>query len=129
MKLILIVEDDMYLRYIIRNQLEHENYQVIEAENGEEGFDLAKKVRPDLIISDIKMPVMESYDLLTCIRENPETANIPFIVLTVLNHPSERKLSEYLEANAFIVNPYILDEFLLTIKTLFNNQRIESVTA
>jgi len=78
---VLIVEDDPDLRGFIQTILS-DDYKIYEAENGKEGYDLAVKILPDFILSDIMMPEMDGVEFLQKIRENHDTSHIPFILLT-----------------------------------------------
>ncbi len=82
MKKILIVDDDADFRELIKNRLLYSGFEVFEAKNGLEGLERAKKVLPDLVILDIKMPQMNGYSLVKELRTLPETASVPIIVLT-----------------------------------------------
>jgi DNA-binding response OmpR family regulator len=130
MKKILIIEDDKPIRDIISMYLQMEGYLVIEAENGAQGFDFARLNVPDLIISDIMMPVMDGFDTLQKIRNTPETSHIPFIILTALETRAAKRLGEELGANEFIVKPFRPKELLETIRNKLaiqhktNNQTI-----
>ena len=71
------------------------------------------------------MPVMDGFDFLTNVRQDETIANIPFILLTLLETPAAKRLSEELEADAFIVKPFVMNELLFTIKNLIISHRIK----
>jgi DNA-binding response OmpR family regulator len=126
MKSILIVEDDGYIRDILRMSLLRENYKVLEAQDGLEGLGIATRRQPDLIISDVMMPVMDGFELLENIKKDRKTLNIPFILLTAMETPAAKRLSEELGADAFVVKPFVLNELLYTIKNLLTrNQTVK----
>ena len=79
---ILVVEDQMDNRQILRDLLGNAGYQLVEAENGEEALAAVAKQRPDLILMDIQLPVMDGYEATRRIRANPETQAIPIIAVT-----------------------------------------------
>jgi len=79
---ILVVEDNVQNRMLIKDVLEFYGYEIIEAENGQEGIDMAKKYKPDLILMDIQMPVMDGFTAVKIIRSDPETKNIKMIAVT-----------------------------------------------
>ena len=85
---ILIVEDDKALREMYQLRLSINGYDVLEANDGEEGLDLAIKEKPDLILLDIMMPKMSGMDVLDILKSTPETKDIPVIVLTALTEES-----------------------------------------
>lgn len=79
---ILIVEDEPLLRKLYETKLSDAGYEVVTATNGEEGFQQAKSVKPDLILSDVLMPKMDGYAMLKLIRDNPKTKKIPVMIMT-----------------------------------------------
>ncbi|MBI4653236.1 response regulator [Candidatus Kuenenbacteria bacterium] len=84
-KTILIIEDEISLQNILKKRLERENFLVLEAKNGEEGLDIALRERPDLILLDIIMPVMDGLTMLKKLRENGWGKNVMVILLTNLS--------------------------------------------
>jgi two-component system cell cycle response regulator DivK len=81
-KKILIVEDNEKNRILLKDLLAYSGYEVIEAENGEEGIKRAKEGKPDLILMDISMPVMNGFTALKKIRDDSELKDIIVIALT-----------------------------------------------
>ena len=82
MKKVLIVDDEVKIRQIIVNELKKQGLDVIEAGNGEEGLQSALKDKPDLILLDITMPVMDGLTMLQKLRAEPEGKKVQVIVLT-----------------------------------------------
>lgn len=88
---IVIVEDDTIARMMIKGFLEQAGYQSLHfAEDGGAGLELIRTVRPSLVILDVDMPVMNGYEVLKNLREDPDFANLPVIVETALDSPEER---------------------------------------
>ena len=85
-KHILIVEDDPLLRQLYATKLADQGYQVSVAVNGQDGFEQAQGLRPDLILLDILMPKVDGLTMLKMIRSDSNTTNIPVIIMT--NTPS-----------------------------------------
>jgi two-component system, cell cycle response regulator DivK len=81
-KLILIVEDNEDARFVFSAILNYDGYRIVEAEDGSEGVACALKHLPDLIITDIDMPVMDGFEAARQIRADRHTALIPIIVIT-----------------------------------------------
>ena len=102
-KRILIVEDDKALREMYQMRLSINNYDVIEAKDGEEGLDLAIKEKPDLILLDIMMPKMSGMDVLDILKSTPETKDIPVIVLTALSEESVKSKGLVYGAEDYLV--------------------------
>jgi YesN/AraC family two-component response regulator len=111
-KTILIIEDEniarMYLKTIISKDFEN----VFTASNGKDGYELYLKIKPDLIISDLEMPVMDGISMISKIRE--KDANIPIIVTTA--YSDDEHIVENIQSKIF--KPIIIDEMLSTIKSL-----------
>lgn len=103
---VLIVEDNLEDRKLLRINLEHHGYSVIEASNGEDALELAVNKKPDLIISDILMPKMDGFELLWNLKQNETTKNIPFIYYSaVYTGQRDKNLAIALGAEAFIEKP------------------------
>jgi len=79
---ILVVEDQMDNRQILRDLLGNAGYQLVEAENGEEALAAIAQKRPDLILMDIQLPVMDGYEATRRIRANPDLQSIRIITVT-----------------------------------------------
>ncbi len=122
-KKILVVEDDESIRFLISSTLKFEQFEVIEAENGFVGFEMAKQYKPDLIISDLMMPIMDGYEFLEKLKDAPETTLIPFIFLTSVNTPASLRLSKELGANDFIVKPFNSKEVIPVIKKFIKKEQ------
>jgi len=89
---ILMIEDDDSFRQIYLDMFKADGYNVLIAENGEIGLDLAKAKKPDMIILDLVLPGLQGFDVLKCIRSDAGTKDIPIIVATVLGtHTNVRK--------------------------------------
>ncbi|MBI5207040.1 MAG: response regulator [Candidatus Firestonebacteria bacterium] len=81
--LILVFDDEAHIRSLLRQQLEDEGYRVIEAGDGNEAILKAREEKPDLIICDILMPGLSGFDILTVLKTNKETSNIPILIHSV----------------------------------------------
>lgn len=105
-KIVLIVEDDEDTRGIYGTALAEHGYQVITAVNGAEGVVLARRHRPDVILMDIRMPVMNGYQAIRYLRSYRETANIPVCAISAYA-PDEReqKSADELGFNCFLTKP------------------------
>ena len=77
-----MVEDQEDNRQILRDLLASAGYEMVEAENGEEALDAVAKQRPDLILMDIQLPIMDGYEATRRIKANPAFKDIPIIVVT-----------------------------------------------
>lgn len=111
---ILVVDDDRGIRHFIRTLL-GEKYSVTTASNGEEALQKMEEEHPDLVISDIVMPVMDGFRLLRSIRENEVLKHIPVILLTSENSEDNQRLGLDRGADAFVGKPFNPDILKATV--------------
>ena len=77
----LVVDDSMLIRYTVCRFLEERGYAVESATNGVEALQILERVKPDLIVTDMQMPKMSGSELITALKKNPQTAEIPIIIV------------------------------------------------
>ncbi|NEO33969.1 MAG: response regulator [Symploca sp. SIO3C6] len=122
MKKILVIEDEPTVREAIIEMLAAENFQVISAENGRLGVELAQKEIPALIICDILMPLLNGYEVLIALRKNPHTAIIPLIFVTAKISQEDRRQGMELGADDYLTKPFTIDSLLRTVSTQLAKQ-------
>jgi CRP-like cAMP-binding protein len=106
MKRILVIEDNQDIRENLSEILELANYKVDQAENGKQGVEIAFQQRPDLVLCDIMMPVLDGYGVLLMLQKNQATANIPFIFLTAKSERIEVRKGMEMGADDYIIKPF-----------------------
>jgi len=116
-KTVLIVEDNYDLQGFIKELLSHD-YNVLLADNGEEGYHYAKSNFPDLILSDIMMPVLNGIEMCKKLQKNPLTQHIPIILLTAKNSTNSKISGLRSGAIEYINKPFNTNELLLKIKNI-----------
>src|SRR4051812_14969455 len=116
MKKILLIEDNDEIRENTAEILELSNYKVLTAENGKRGVELAMGNKPDLIVCDIMMPVLDGYGVLMTLQKNSETQNIPFIFLTAKAERNDFRKGMELGADDYITKPFEGSELLNAIE-------------
>jgi DNA-binding response OmpR family regulator len=117
MKKILFIEDEMALHKSLGGLLSEKGYQVISAFDGESGLNLAKKENPDLILLDLILPKMSGFDVLEKLKGDPQTKEIPVIILTNLEGIREVEKAIALGAKSYLVKAeYSLEEVVEKIK-------------
>lgn len=122
---VLIVEDNKDVELLLRSLIE-DSYQIYTASNGQEAFEKATEVIPDLILSDLMMPVMDGIELARLIRNSPLLNHIPFIVLTALSDDKSRLDAISSGVDVFLNKPFDPEELLLRIEQiLINRQRLK----
>ncbi|HAX77391.1 MAG TPA: response regulator [Cyanobacteria bacterium UBA11372] len=116
MKKILLIEDDEYLLLLIERFLKSKGFNVLTAENGFIGLILAKEQKPDLIICDIKMPVLDGYGVLENIRKDLKIAKIPVFFISFYADDESISRAYQLGVNDYLKKPLDLNELLAKIK-------------
>jgi len=84
---VMVVDDTAVVRIVLRMQLTILGYRVLEARNGAEAVELGRRERPDLILMDIGMPVLDGLEAARLLRDAPETKDIPIVALTAFSDP------------------------------------------
>ncbi|RYF89726.1 MAG: response regulator [Chitinophagaceae bacterium] len=124
MKKILIIEDNTEVRENTAEIIELSNYQVITAENGKVGVELALKEKPDLIICDIMMPVLDGYGVYHLLSKHKDTALIPFIFLTAKSERTDFRKGMEMGADDYITKPFDGIELLRAIEIRLNKSAL-----
>jgi len=103
---ILICDDEAPLRALVRATLEGDNYEIVEAADGEEALDLARRLRPDVILLDTMMPGRSGLDVLGELGADPALASIPVVMLTARVQQCDREAAALLGAARFLAKPF-----------------------
>ena len=104
-KRILIADDEPNIRSVVARMLD-KDYVVLEATNGEEAVDIAGREKPDIILMDLMMPQMDGYTACSLIKADQATKMIPIIILTAIDHESNRKFAMEMGADGYITKPF-----------------------
>ncbi|MCC2547792.1 response regulator [Hymenobacter sp. BT175] len=115
MKTILLIEDNDLIRENTAEILELSGYNVITAENGKIGVEKALTTRPDLVVCDIMMPVLDGYGVLHIFNQNPQLAGVPFIFLTAKTERTDLRRGMELGADDYLTKPFDSSELLSAI--------------
>lgn len=116
MNKILVIDDESWLREMIRLALEQRGFEVLEAMDGEDGFAQAREQLPDIILCDVNMnETGAGYAMLTKLRENPATAAIPFILMTGLADAAGMRYGMELGADDYLPKPFKVEELYATV--------------
>ena len=108
-KKVLIVDDEVHIRALLERaleDLEDEDVEFLTAENGEEGLELARQEKPDLMFLDITMPKMSGFDVCKNIKQDPELQDIYIIVLTAKGQTIDKVQAEEVRANEYMTKPF-----------------------
>ena len=115
---ILIAEDEPDIRDLIEFTLKYGGYDVVSVSNGEEAYRLAKKLKPDLILLDVRMPVMSGYEACKLIKNDPETSHIPVVFLSAKGQSSEIKAGLAAGAVDYLLKPFAPGDLNRRIKEI-----------
>lgn len=102
---VLLVEDNEDNRRVYRTILEHYGYEVIEAVDGEEGVRLARRERPDLILMDVSIPLLDGWQATRILKAEPATSHIPIIALTAHAMQSDRQMATDVGCDGYLAKP------------------------
>lgn len=103
---VLVVDDEVYILHILDFSLGAEGFEVITANNGELAIEKAKQEKPDLIVLDIMMPVLDGYETCRRLKRESETKNIPVVLLTAKGRDVDKRLGYEVGAVDYIVKPF-----------------------
>ncbi|MFV2040745.1 MAG: PleD family two-component system response regulator [Candidatus Hydrothermarchaeales archaeon] len=114
---ILVVDDEMDIRFVIGKMLEREGYETVEADSGEHALEILKETVPDLILLDVMMPGIDGYETCTEIKSQETTKNIPVVMLTAKTAESDKiKALEECGAAWHVSKPIDRKKFIETVK-------------
>ncbi len=113
-KKILVIEDEREIRENLEELLSDE-YQVVVSSGGREGIELALRELPDVVVCDVTMAGVTGHNVLTALRSNPITVNIPFIFLTAKVSKDDMRLGMELGADDYLTKPFTRKELLSAI--------------
>ncbi len=113
---ILLIEDNAQNRYLASFLLEHRGHEVIEAETGPEGLELAARLRPDLILLDIQLPGMDGHMVARRLKSDPSLRSIPVVAVTSYAMAGDREKCREAGAEGYIEKPINPDTFVADVE-------------
>lgn len=117
-KRILVVDDDENLIGLATIGLQEAGYEVLQAHDGKEGLDAARKHKPDLLLLDLQMPRMHGYQVCEAIKTDAKLSHIKIIIVSAKNYAVDQKTAKNLGADEYMVKPYNFANLIKTIKTV-----------
>lgn len=119
---LLVADDEPDIRFLLRRMLDRGGYLVTEASNGTEVLDLARESRPDLILLDLKMPVMDGFECLEKLKEDPDLKLVPVVVVTAWGELLEGEPA-MAWAEACVAKPFTADVLLRMVEDILSRPR------
>ncbi|MGF1525898.1 MAG: PleD family two-component system response regulator [Candidatus Competibacterales bacterium] len=117
---ILIIDDSPTETFAFKRMLEESGYHTLNATNAEDGVALAKREKPDLILMDVVMPGMNGFQATRLLSRDPDTANIPVIMVTTKDQETDRIWGLRQGARDYVVKPPSTKEFIAKIRALLD---------
>jgi len=103
---VLVVDDEQAIRAVCRVNLTASGIDVLEAADGESGFDIARRDQPDLILLDVMMPGPDGWDVARRLAADPVTREIPIVFLTARTEPADKRHAQHLGGVGYVVKPF-----------------------
>lgn len=119
-KLILAVDDIPVNQTLLKSQLRFSEYDVITASNGKEALQKISADHPDAVLLDIMMPGMDGFEVLEAIRQNPDTEELPVIMLTSLSEMEHHAHATMKGANGYLTKPLVTNQLIASLDKLFS---------
>ena len=119
---VLVIDDDADLGRVIRRVLELEGYDVLLSDDGLRGLAAAQRQRPDAIVLDLMMPVMDGYLVLEQLRNDARTRDVPVVVLSAVAFEETRERVEAAGASAFLTKPFEPDHLSRALYSLIGTE-------
>lgn len=119
---ILVIDDEKDIQKLIQYNLEKEGYSLHFAKTGEEGFELARLKKPDLILLDLMLPGMDGLEVCRLLRSSKDTRGIPVIMLTAKSSDTDQIVGLELGASDYITKPFSVKVLLARVKNIFRGQ-------
>jgi len=116
---VLLIDDDPTVHDLVRRFLQKEGIQVIGAQTGAEGLELARKLRPSMIVLDVMMPTMDGWSVLTKLKGDAELSDIPVVMLTMVNN---REMGFSLGVDDYMLKPIDRSDFVATLRKYCNRE-------
>ena len=126
-KVVLIVDDDITLLEMYIERIRAEGAIVVEAHDGEEALEKARETKPSIILLDIMMPKINGFEVLKVLKSDPETADVPVIILSALSDEGKRKQGLQLGASDYIVKSETLPiDVIEKMKKVISSEDLQS---
>jgi len=123
MAIILLIEDEVMIQELVSYSLEREGYTVKIAGDGQSGLEMVESEKPDLIILDLMLPVLDGYEVCKAVRANKNTAHIPIIMLSARNEVADKVIGLELGADDYVAKPFSPRELIARVRARFREEK------
>lgn len=113
---ILVVDDEPYMIRLLQHHLERSGYRMLKAANGREALDRIREDHPDLVLMDVMMPEINGLEVLAQVRKEPETRNLPIIIMTANAQRFTREEAEAAGVSAFLTKPFSPTQLMAEVR-------------
>jgi CheY-like chemotaxis protein len=121
---VLVADDEIHIVHVVTIKLRNNGFQVVTAENGAKAFELACSERPDIIVTDVQMPVMTGLELVAKLRQCEQTKDIPVIMLTARSFAIEDEQKQQLQISECVSKPFSPRELLKSIEGILCRETV-----
>jgi two-component system, OmpR family, alkaline phosphatase synthesis response regulator PhoP len=121
-KKILAVDDEKHIVRLVQVNLERAGYEVVTANDGKEALSKVESEKPDLLVLDVMMPYMDGFEVLQSLRRNPETRDIPVIMLTAKAQDADVFKGWQSGVDCYLTKPFNPMELLAFVKRIFQSE-------
>ncbi len=121
---VLVADDEIHIIHVVAIKLRNNGYEVVAANNGAEAYDLACREKPDIVVTDYQMPVMTGIELITKLRGDERTKEIPVILLTARAFAVSQEQQESLGISGCLSKPFSPKELLKTIQDILYQRQL-----
>ncbi len=128
-KMILVVEDEPDIRKLVHYNLSQEHFKILEAEDGEKALKVVQREKPHLIILDLMLPGLSGLELCRSLRERPETAQLPILMLTAKAGEADRVVGLEMGADDYLTKPFSPRELVARVKAILRRSEMQVTAA
>ncbi|GAB6184132.1 response regulator [Thermodesulfovibrio hydrogeniphilus] len=117
---ILIVDDEVIIREFMRQIIEEieEEFEILEASDGEEGLELIRKEKPDIVFLDIMMPKLDGFEICRILKKEPPAWDLKIVMLTAKGQEIDKKTAKELGVKWYVTKPFKIDDIIKLLKDL-----------
>jgi len=123
-KKVLVVDDEVHIIHVVAIKFRNNGYDVLTAENGSIGYEIACQEQPDIIVTDFQMPVMTGLEMVSKLRKTDQTKNIPVILLTARGFAIDDEQRQNLGISEFLSKPFSPKELLRSVEDILFEQSV-----